>query len=148
MRWRLLPNLDLETVSSARCLLLGAGTLGCNVARCLLGWGVRTITLVDSGRVSYSNPVRQTLFVFDDCRSEPGGRPKAEAAAEALRRIFPGVKAEGVSLSNATIIRSPLFQKAEGVSLSNATIIRSPLFQKAEGVSLSIPMPGHAVPGP
>ncbi|XP_052284162.1 ubiquitin-like modifier-activating enzyme ATG7 isoform X2 [Dreissena polymorpha] len=99
MRWRLLPNLDLETVSRARCLLLGAGTLGCNVARCLLGWGVRTITLVDSGRVSYSNPVRQTLFVFDDCRSEPGGRPKAEAAAEALRRIFPGVKAEGVSLT-------------------------------------------------
>lgn len=64
MRWRLLPSLDLELISQTRCLLLGAGTLGCNVARCLLGWGVRNITLVDNGFVSYSNPVRQSLFTF------------------------------------------------------------------------------------
>ena len=31
------------------------------------GWGVRHITLVDNGRVSYSNPVRQSLFTFKDC---------------------------------------------------------------------------------
>ncbi|XP_061186447.1 ubiquitin-like modifier-activating enzyme ATG7 [Saccostrea echinata] len=97
MRWRLLPELDLDLVSGTKCLLLGAGTLGCNVARCLLGWGVRTITLVDNGRISYSNPVRQSLFVFDDCLK--GGKPKAEAAAEALKRIFPGVDAKGLSLS-------------------------------------------------
>ena len=53
------------------------------------GWGVRKITFVDNGRVSYSNPVRQTLFVFDDCMQ--GGKPKAEAAAESLKKIFPGV---------------------------------------------------------
>ena len=41
--------------------------------------------------------VRQSLYCFDDCLQ--GGRPKAEAAAEALRRIFPGVTAEGVQLS-------------------------------------------------
>ncbi|XP_045165105.2 ubiquitin-like modifier-activating enzyme ATG7 [Mercenaria mercenaria] len=99
MRWRLLPNLDLDTVSQTKCLLLGAGTLGCNVARCLLGWGVRNITLVDNGRVSYSNPVRQTLFVFDDCKKTAGGCLKAEAAAESLKKIFPGVNSEGVSLS-------------------------------------------------
>ena len=67
MRWRLLPSLDLELISQTRCLLLGAGTLGCNVARCLLGWGVRNITLVDNGTVSYSNPVRQSLFSFKVC---------------------------------------------------------------------------------
>jgi len=97
MRWRLLPELNLEKISGTRCLLLGAGTLGCNVARCLLGWGVRNITLVDNSLVSYSNPVRQSLFVFDD--SLNGGQPKATAAAEALRRIFPGVNAVGVQLS-------------------------------------------------
>ncbi|XP_064398702.1 ubiquitin-like modifier-activating enzyme ATG7 [Halichondria panicea] len=97
MRWRLLPSLDLAKISGTRCLLLGSGTLGCNVARCLLGWGVRKITMVDNGTVSYSNPVRQSLFTFEDCVG--GGRKKALAAAESLRLIFPGVNAEGVELS-------------------------------------------------
>ncbi|KAH9978355.1 E1-like protein-activating [Russula compacta] len=97
MRWRILPALDLEKIAQTRCLLLGAGTLGCYVARTLMGWGVRKITLVDSGRVSFSNPVRQPLFEFDDCLH--GGRPKAEAAAERLKRISPGVDARGVTLS-------------------------------------------------
>lgn len=52
-------------------------------------WGVRNITLVDSGKVSFSNPVRQPLFEFDDCLD--GGKPKAEAAAAALKRVFPGM---------------------------------------------------------
>ena len=97
MRWRLLPDLDTDLIFSTRCLLLGAGTLGCNVARCLLGWGVRNVTFVDNGRVSYSNPVRQSLFEFADCAD--GGKPKAEAAAAALRRIFPGVNAAAHELT-------------------------------------------------
>ena len=97
MRWRLVPELNLDIVRDTRCLLLGAGTLGCNVARCLLGWGVRHITLVDNGRVSFSNPVRQSLFTFED--SLNGGKYKAEAAADALKRIFPGVCSRGFNLS-------------------------------------------------
>lgn len=57
---------------------------------CLVqSWGVRHITFLDNARVSYSNPVRQSLFTFEDCLN--GGKPKAQAAAEALKRIFPGV---------------------------------------------------------
>ncbi|XP_076469182.1 ubiquitin-like modifier-activating enzyme ATG7 [Babylonia areolata] len=97
MRWRLLPDLCLDRIAATRCLLLGAGTLGCNVARNLLSWGVRHITFLDNSTVSYSNPVRQSLFTFDDCLD--GGKPKAQAAAEALKKIFPGVVSEGIVLS-------------------------------------------------
>eukprot|EP00329_Picozoa_sp_Boothbay-MS584-11_P004576 46727_4 len=97
MRWRLMPSLDTVAVAETKCLLLGAGTLGCQVSRSLLGWGVRKITLVDSGRVSFSNPVRQSLYDFQDCTQ--GGRPKVVAAVKRLQEIFPGVDAAGYDLS-------------------------------------------------
>jgi ubiquitin-like modifier-activating enzyme ATG7 len=53
------------------------------------GWGIRNITFVDSGKVSFSNPVRQPLFEFEDCLD--GGKPKAECAAERLKKVYPGV---------------------------------------------------------
>ncbi|CAM4741313.1 unnamed protein product [Rotaria magnacalcarata] len=96
MKWRLAPEIDLESLETMRCLLLGAGTLGCNVARCLMAWGVKHITFVDNSRISYSNPVRQTLFTFQDsCEN----RPKAQAAADALKAIYPGIKSTGYDLT-------------------------------------------------
>ncbi|OCF41825.1 E1-like protein-activating enzyme Gsa7p/Apg7p [Kwoniella heveanensis CBS 569] len=97
MKWRVMPRLDLEKIGRTKCLLLGAGTLGCYVARNLMAWGVRNISFVDSGRVSYSNPVRQPLFRYEDCLN--GGMAKASCAAERLREIFPGVIATGHLLS-------------------------------------------------
>ncbi|RMZ82231.1 hypothetical protein DV738_g1774, partial [Chaetothyriales sp. CBS 135597] len=97
MKWRIAPGLDLDAIQKTKCLLLGAGTLGSYVSRNLLGWGVRHITFVDNGNVSFSNPVRQPLFTFTDCLE--GGKPKAPAAAAALKAIYPGVTAEGHVLS-------------------------------------------------
>lgn len=102
MKWRIVPELNLQAISSARCLLLGAGTLGCNVARALLAWGVSEITFVDNGTVSHSNPVRQSLYTFEDCLAErkTGVRAsKAVAAAAALRLIHPGVIAKAHQLA-------------------------------------------------
>ncbi|CAK4025078.1 Ubiquitin-like modifier-activating enzyme atg7 [Lecanosticta acicola] len=97
IKWRISPSIDLETIKQTKCLLLGAGTLGSYIARNLMGWGVRKITFVDNGRVSYSNPVRQPLYLFQDCTN--GGAWKADRAAAALSEIFPGVDAEGVVLN-------------------------------------------------
>ncbi|KAK5452831.1 Autophagy protein 7 [Exophiala xenobiotica] len=97
MKWRISPNLNLEKIKGTRCLLLGAGTLGSYVSRNLMGWGVRKITFVDNGSVSFSNPVRQPLFNFEDCLD--GGKKKATCAADALRQIYPGVESEGHVLS-------------------------------------------------
>lgn len=97
MRWRVMPDLDLEKIKQTKCLLLGAGTLGCYVARCLIGWGVRHITFVDNGKVSFSNPVRQPLYQFED--SLAGGAPKAETAANNLRKVQPTLTTKGYDLS-------------------------------------------------
>ncbi|OMO86219.1 UBA/THIF-type NAD/FAD binding protein [Corchorus capsularis] len=97
MRWRALPSLNLDILFSAKCLLLGAGTLGCQVARMLMAWGFRKITLVDSGRVAMSNPLRQSLYTLDDCLN--GGDFKATASVRSLQRIFPAVEAEGVVMA-------------------------------------------------
>lgn len=97
MTWRIAPDLKLDLIKGTKCLLLGAGTLGCYVSRLLLGWGVRNITFVDSGRVSFSNPVRQSLYKFSDCLDQ--GKHKAQAAADALNEVYPGVNATGHKLS-------------------------------------------------
>lgn len=36
MKWRLIPDLDLEVLKNTSCLLIGSGTLGCNILRLLL----------------------------------------------------------------------------------------------------------------
>ncbi|KAK4613853.1 Ubiquitin-like modifier-activating enzyme atg7 [Fulvia fulva] len=97
IKWRIAPSIDLETIKHTKCLLLGAGTLGAYVARNLMGWGVKKITFVDDGRVSYSNPVRQPLYDFKDCQN--GGVWKAQRASDVLSGIYPGVDSEGVVVS-------------------------------------------------
>ncbi|VDK34846.1 unnamed protein product [Taenia asiatica] len=96
MLWRELLNINLNALQKTRCLILGCGTLGCNVARELLAWGFRSITFVDNSTVSYSNPVRQTLFTFEDAKS---GAEKALAAAEAVKRILPTVDVRSHNLT-------------------------------------------------
>jgi ubiquitin-like modifier-activating enzyme ATG7 len=60
-----------------------------------LAWGyTNKITFVDSGRVSFSNPVRQCLFTFAD--SQKPDNFKATIAAERLKEVYPNVDARGV----------------------------------------------------
>ncbi|KJH48421.1 e1-like protein-activating enzyme Gsa7p/Apg7p [Dictyocaulus viviparus] len=96
MRWRLVPDIHLERCASLKVLIFGAGTLGSNIARCLMGWGVKKITFLDNSSVSYSNPVRQSLSEFDDAKKSRG---KAETAAAALRRIYPSIDAHAVRIT-------------------------------------------------
>ncbi|CAE8618992.1 unnamed protein product, partial [Polarella glacialis] len=95
MKWRLLPELEPERMKELRVLILGSGTLGCGVARALMGWGVRRMTFVDSGKVSFSNPVRQSLFTHRDAAE---GRSKAVAARDAVLAVMPDAEVEAIEL--------------------------------------------------
>uniref|UniRef100_A0A3Q1LJG2 Ubiquitin-like modifier-activating enzyme ATG7 n=1 Tax=Bos taurus TaxID=9913 RepID=A0A3Q1LJG2_BOVIN len=144
MCWRLVPTLDLDKVVSAKCLLLGAGTLGCNVARTLMGWGVRHITFVDNAKISYSNPVRQPLYEFEDCLA--GGKPKALAAADRLQKIFPGVLVINAALGFDTFVvmrhglKKPRHQGAGDLCpsypMASADLLSSSLFANIPGYKL------------
>ncbi|XP_041785643.1 ubiquitin-like modifier-activating enzyme atg7 isoform X4 [Anopheles merus] len=96
MKWRLVPSINLTGISRTKCLLLGAGTLGCNVARSLLAWGITHISIVDCGHISLSNPIRQSLYRFEDTLN--GGKPKASTVAERLLEINPSAKITGINL--------------------------------------------------
>ena len=97
MKWRQAPDLNLEILKETKCLLLGSGSLGCQVARNLLSWGYTKLTFVDNGRVSYSNPVRQCLFTFEDSKADDNF--KATTAARRLTEIYPKVEAQGITMN-------------------------------------------------
>jgi molybdopterin-synthase adenylyltransferase len=68
----------------AHVAVIGAGGIGCPAIAYLAAAGVGTIRVIDPDTVSLSNLQRQILFGVEDI-----GRPKAEAARDAARRINP-----------------------------------------------------------
>ena len=97
MKWRQAPDIDTEVIKTTKFLLIGAGTLGCHVSRNLLGWGARNINFLDCSKISYSNPVRQSLYTFND--SQETGSFKSEVASKKLKEIFPLVNSQGIVFS-------------------------------------------------
>ncbi|HEX4627741.1 MAG TPA: HesA/MoeB/ThiF family protein, partial [Gemmatimonadales bacterium] len=77
----------MSGLADKRVAVVGMGGLGCPAAQLLVHAGVSHLTLVDPDRVETSNLHRQPLY-----RGADVGRAKVVAAAEALRRIRPGLE--------------------------------------------------------
>lgn len=75
----------------AHVVLIGAGGIGSPAIQYLAAAGVGRITAIDDDEVALSNLQRQTLYATGQI-----GVPKVVAAAEAVQRLNPGVRFEGI----------------------------------------------------
>lgn len=75
----------------AHVVLIGAGGIGSPAIQYLAAAGVGRITAIDDDEVALSNLQRQTLYATGQV-----GVPKVVAAAEAVQRLNPGVRFEGI----------------------------------------------------
>lgn len=94
-RQLVLPEIGPEgqrRLAAARAVVVGLGALGALAAGLLARAGVGRLRLIDRDLVERSNLQRQLLYDEADV-----GAPKAEAAAERLRRANPEIAIEGVA---------------------------------------------------
>ncbi|HEV7742951.1 MAG TPA: ThiF family adenylyltransferase [Pseudolysinimonas sp.] len=88
-RQRILNGFGAEAqarLAGAYVVVIGAGGLGSTVLPALAAAGVGTLAIVDDDIVDTSNLHRQTLYTPADV-----GRPKVDAAADALAALAPDV---------------------------------------------------------
>lgn len=85
--------LDLESVFRSRVLMLGAGALGNEVAKCLALSGFRKVTVVDMDHVVGSNLNRCLFFTAEDAKASSS---KAEVVARGIERLSPEARARAI----------------------------------------------------
>jgi adenylyltransferase/sulfurtransferase len=78
---------------AASVTLVGAGGIGSPALQYLAAAGLGRLRVIDHDRVSLDNLQRQVLYATADV-----GRPKTEAAAEAVRRLNPDIAIEAVGV--------------------------------------------------
>jgi molybdopterin/thiamine biosynthesis adenylyltransferase len=83
---KLIDWFDLGRIQKAKILVIGAGAIGNEVLKNLALLGVGNIFIYDRDTIEMSNLTRSILFRAEDCT-----RLKAEAAADAIKKINPDI---------------------------------------------------------
>lgn len=101
---------DQDLLTAAVVLVVGAGALGNELMKGLALLGVGTIVVVDLDVVENSNLSRCVLF-----REEDEGRPKVDAAADALHALNPDVRVVPIRGDVRTTIGLAAFERFDVV---------------------------------
>lgn len=109
-RLRLIGWWEQEKLAAAKVLVVGAGALGNEVLKNLALLGIGQVYVADFDEIEESNLTRSVLFRHKDC-----GRPKAEAAAEAVRDINPDTKVVPMLANIMTDVGLGLFRDVDVV---------------------------------
>ena len=109
-RLRLIAWWDQQKLAQAKVLVVGAGALGNEVLKNLALLGVGTAYVVDFDHIEESNLTRSVLFRHRDC-----GRPKAEAAAEAIRDMNPDTCVKPMLANIITDVGLGMFREVDVV---------------------------------
>lgn len=88
-RQKLIRGWDQLALKNSTVFIAGVGALGCEIAKDLALCGVGKLILCDLDTIETSNLSRQMLFYKGD-----EGRPKAEVAAERVKRMNPFMEIE------------------------------------------------------
>ena len=75
-----------DRVAEAKVMVVGCGTLGNEVLKCLAQFGVQHIVVVDFDHVEPMNLMRSVFFTIDDAIDR---RRKVDAVAERLNGMNP-----------------------------------------------------------
>lgn len=128
-----------QALKAARVALVGLGGLGCPAALYLANAGIGQLTLIDDDIVSLSNLPRQILYTSADI-----GRPKVEAAAQALAARNPHVDiipmASRITAANAAKILG-----GHHLILDGSDSFKTRLAVNAAAVALKIPLIAGAI---
>jgi adenylyltransferase/sulfurtransferase len=109
-RLRLIAWWNQDKLRAAKVLVVGCGALGNEVLKNLALLGVGHIYALDFDHIESSNLTRSVLF-----RARDKGRPKADAAAEALRDINPDCHITPLHANIITDIGLGLFRDVDVV---------------------------------
>jgi adenylyltransferase/sulfurtransferase len=91
-RFRLIGWWDQEKLRTAKILVIGAGALGNEILKNLALLGFANIVVVDLDSIEASNLSRSILY-----RASDVGRRKADAAADAVKNIFPEARVHPIT---------------------------------------------------
>ena len=128
-----------QRLLDAQVVLIGAGGIGAPAIQYLAAAGVGRLRVIDDDEVSLSNLQRQVLFATDDI-----GRPKVEAAREAVARLNPDISVDPVAARLEAANAAALLADAD-VVLDGSDNFATRLAVADAALALRIPLVSAAV---